>query len=89
MATDLLFTDILASLPEADRVGQLARMADEVHRLAPKQLVTVGMGEYQNLLVPGPDGRRVIDYSDLVSIHLYDAGAARRQAPRRRHGESR
>ncbi|HEX5688785.1 MAG TPA: cellulase family glycosylhydrolase, partial [Roseiflexaceae bacterium] len=56
----------------------LGRMADEVHRLAPKQLVTVGMGEYQNLLLPGPDGRRVIDYSDFVSIHLYDAGAARR-----------
>jgi hypothetical protein len=56
----------------------LARMADEVHRLAPKQLVTVGMGDYQNLLLPGPDGRRVVDYSDLVSIHLYDAGAARR-----------
>jgi hypothetical protein len=56
----------------------LARMADEVHRLAPNQLVTVGMGEYQNLLLPGPDGRRVVDYSDLISIHLYDAGAARR-----------
>jgi hypothetical protein len=54
----------------------LGRMADEVHRIDPNHLVTVGMGEYQNLLVPGPDGRRVIDYSDLVSVHLYDAGAA-------------
>jgi hypothetical protein len=54
----------------------LGRMADEVHRIAPNQLVTVGMGNYQNLLVPGPDGRRVIDYSDIVSVHMYDAGAA-------------
>src|SRR5258706_2399480 len=53
-------------------------MADEVHRIAPNQLVTVGMGGYESLLVPGPDGRRVIDYSDLVSVHIYDAGAALR-----------
>jgi hypothetical protein len=56
----------------------LGRVADEVHRLAPNQLVTVGMGNYENLWLPGPDGRRVIDYSDVVSVHLYDAGAAER-----------
>jgi hypothetical protein len=54
----------------------LGRMADEVHRLAPNQLVTVGMSQYQNLWAPGPDGRRVIDFSDIVSVHLYDAGDA-------------
>jgi Cellulase (glycosyl hydrolase family 5) len=56
----------------------LSRMADEVHRIAPNHLVTVGMGDYASLLVPGPDGRRVIDYSDIVSVHIYDAGAALR-----------
>jgi hypothetical protein len=56
----------------------LGRMADEVHRLAPEQLVTVGMGNYENLWLPGPDGRRAIDYSDVVSVHFYDAGAVER-----------
>jgi hypothetical protein len=54
----------------------LGRLADEIHRIAPNHLVTVGMGNYENLLVPGPDGRRAIDYSDLVSVHFYDAGVA-------------
>jgi len=52
----------------------LGRMADEVHTLAPNQLVTVGMGRASSLWLPGPDGRRVIDYSDVVSMHTYDAG---------------
>ncbi len=52
----------------------LGRMADEVHALAPRQLVTVGMGRASSLWLPGPDGRRVIDYSDVVSMHTYDAG---------------
>jgi hypothetical protein len=52
----------------------LGRMADELHTLAPRQLVTVGMGKAPNLWLPGPDGRRVIDYSDVVSMHTYDAG---------------
>jgi hypothetical protein len=57
----------------------LGRRADEVHKLAPKQLVTVGMGLHPNLLIPGPDGRRVIDYSDFVSTHAYDAATIGRQ----------
>jgi hypothetical protein len=57
----------------------LGRMADELHRLAPNHLVTVGMGYYQNLLLPGPDGRRVIDYSDLISLHNYNAADTTRQ----------
>ena len=52
----------------------LGRMADEVHSLAPRQMVTVGMGRASSLWLPGPDGRRVIDYSDVVSMHTYDAG---------------
>ncbi len=57
----------------------LGRMADEVHRLAPHHLVTVGMGRYDNLWQPGPDGRRVIDYSDFISIHIYNSADAVRQ----------
>ncbi|HET9221687.1 MAG TPA: cellulase family glycosylhydrolase, partial [Roseiflexaceae bacterium] len=53
----------------------LGRMADEIHALAPRQLVTVGMGQAPNLWLPGPDGRRVVDYSDVVSMHTYDAGS--------------
>jgi hypothetical protein len=57
----------------------LGRMADEIHRIAPNHLVTVGMGQYHNLWRPGPDGRRVIDYSDIVSVHIYNPPDAERQ----------
>ena len=63
----------------ASVLSWLGRMADEVHRITPNQLVTVGMGQYNNLWLPGPDGRRVIDYSDMVSVHIYNAGDAARQ----------
>ncbi len=57
----------------------LSNIADEVHRLAPNHLVTVGMGQYDNLWQPGPDGRRVVDYSDVISVHIYNAPDAQRQ----------
>lgn len=57
----------------------LGRMADEARRIAPGHLITVGMGQYYNLWQPGPDGRRVVDYSDVVSIHIYNAADAARQ----------
>ncbi|NJO06092.1 MAG: cellulase family glycosylhydrolase [Chloroflexaceae bacterium] len=57
----------------------LSRMASHVKRIAPNHLVTVGMGQYDNLWQPGPDGQRVIDYSDVVSIHMYNAADAARQ----------
>jgi hypothetical protein len=64
----------------------LGRMADEVKRIAPNHLVTVGMGQYQNLYQPGPDGRRVIDYSDVISWHNYNAADTARQLDEiRRH----
>ncbi|HMQ32205.1 MAG TPA: cellulase family glycosylhydrolase [Chloroflexaceae bacterium] len=67
-------------------LGWLGRMADEVHRIAPNHMVTVGMGQYENLYQPGPDGRRVVDYSDLVSVHIYNAADAARQLDElRRH----
>ncbi|NJP05083.1 MAG: cellulase family glycosylhydrolase [Chloroflexaceae bacterium] len=57
----------------------LGRMADEVHHLAPNHLVTVGMGQYDHLWQAGPDGRRVIDYSDVISVHNYNAEDTARQ----------
>ncbi|MBC8164040.1 MAG: cellulase family glycosylhydrolase [Roseiflexaceae bacterium] len=57
----------------------LGLLADEIHAVAPKQLVTVGMGQAENLWLPGPDGRSALDYSDFVSVHVYDAGAAVQQ----------
>jgi hypothetical protein len=57
----------------------LGRMADYVHQLDPNHLVTVGMGQYDHLWQAGPDGRRPIDYSDMVSIHSYNAGDLGRQ----------
>jgi hypothetical protein len=57
----------------------LGDIAAEVRALDPNHLITVGMGQYDNLWQPGPDGRRVIDYSDLVSVHIYNAADAVRQ----------
>lgn len=57
----------------------LGRMADVIHTIDPDHMVTVGMANYQNLFIPGPDGRRVIDYSDVVSVHIYNAADAARQ----------
>lgn len=57
----------------------LGAMADEIKRVAPYHLVTVGMAHYDNVWQAGPDGRRVIDYSDIVSVHIYNAADAARQ----------
>ncbi|NJL35146.1 MAG: cellulase family glycosylhydrolase, partial [Chloroflexaceae bacterium] len=65
---------------QAQQVLQwLGLIADEIKRIAPYHLVTVGMGKYDNLWQPGPDGRTVIDYSDVVSVHIYNAADAARQ----------
>lgn len=64
---------------QAEVLNWLGRMADEIHRVAPRQLVTVGMGQTQNLWQLGSDGRRPIDYSDVVSAHVYDPGPAATQ----------
>ncbi len=57
----------------------LGRMADKIHSIDPYHPVTVGMAHYNNLWIPGPDGRRVIDYSDVVSVHIYNSADAARQ----------
>jgi hypothetical protein len=65
---------------KASRVlAWLSNIAREVKRLAPHHLVTVGMGQYDNLWQPGPDGQRVIDYSDFISVHIYNAPDTARQ----------
>jgi hypothetical protein len=57
----------------------LGRMADVLHEMDTDHLVTVGMANYQNLFKAGPDGRNVLDYSDVVSVHIYNAADAARQ----------
>ena len=57
----------------------LGRMADAVHALDRNHPVTVGMGLHPNVWLAGPDGRRVIDYSDVVSVHNYAAATAAQQ----------
>ncbi len=63
----------------ADVLSWLGRMADAVHALDQNHLVTVGMGLHPNVWLPGPDGRRVIDYSDVVSVHNYASDTAIQQ----------
>jgi hypothetical protein len=55
------------------------RMADLLHQIAPNHLVTVGVGQYETLWRPAPDGRRIIDYSDVISFHTYNAADTERQ----------
>ncbi len=57
----------------------LGRVADHVRSVDPNHLITVGMGQYQNFYQPGPDGRRVIDYVDFLSVHNYNAPDMERQ----------
>ncbi len=63
----------------AQTLDWLGRMADELHRLDRNHLVTVGMGSYETLYMPGPDGRTVLDYSDIISLHNYNADDLARQ----------
>ncbi|MBC8076391.1 MAG: cellulase family glycosylhydrolase, partial [Chloroflexales bacterium] len=55
------------------------RMADLLHEIAPNHLVTVGVGHYETLWRAGPDGRRMLDYSDVISFHTYNAADTERQ----------
>jgi len=65
-------------------VGWMGRMAAEIRRLDPNHLITVGMGQYDNLFVadatgapplgqPAP-GLTAADISDFLSFHSYNAG---------------
>lgn len=57
----------------------LGRMADLLHEVAPRQLVTVGVANYDSVWRVGPDGRRILDYSDVISFHSYNAADVERQ----------
>ena len=65
-------------------IDWISRMADEIRRLDPNHLVTVGMGQFDNLFVADAsgapelgkkaNGRTVADISDFLSFHSYNAG---------------
>ena len=68
----------------AQFIDWMSRMADEIRRLDPNHLVTVGMGQFDNLFVADAsgapelgkkaNGRTVADISDFLSFHSYNAG---------------
>ncbi len=53
----------------------LLRVGAELHRLAPHQLVTVGVAHAAALWQADPQGRTLLDVSDFAAFHSYDAGA--------------
>jgi hypothetical protein len=55
----------------------LLRVGAEVHRLAPRQLVTVGVAHVESLWQADQQGRTLLDVVDFASFHSYDAGAIR------------
>ena len=54
-------------------VSWVTATADELRRLDPRHPITVGVGRAATLWQPGRDGRTLLDVSDLVSVHGYDA----------------
>ncbi|MBA3945830.1 MAG: cellulase family glycosylhydrolase [Herpetosiphonaceae bacterium] len=54
-------------------VSWVTSVADVLHALDPRHPVTVGAGSAAALLKPGRDGRTMLDVSDIVSVHNYDA----------------
>lgn len=46
-----------------------------IKALDPNHPITVGVGSVNNLWKPGPGGLTLLDSSDFVSFHSYDAGA--------------
>lgn len=58
---------------QAEAVDWLGRMADAVHALDDRHPVTVGVGNYESLWHTAPSGRTIESFSDIVSVHNYDA----------------
>ncbi len=58
--------------------GQVIAWAQQtaalIKALDPRHPITVGVGNYANLWQPGPGGVTLLDLSDFVSFHSYDAG---------------
>jgi hypothetical protein len=59
----------------AAAIDWLLRVSAELHQLAPRQLVTVGVAHAAALWQADPQGRTLLDGSDFVSFHSYDGGA--------------
>ncbi|HMA37475.1 MAG TPA: cellulase family glycosylhydrolase, partial [Chloroflexia bacterium] len=59
----------------AAAIDWLLRVAAELHRRAPQQLVTVGVAHAASLWQADPQGRTLLDASDFASFHSYDAAA--------------
>jgi hypothetical protein len=57
-------------------IGHMARALREIDR---NHMLTIGVARYETLWDAARDGTRLIDMVDLVSFHLYDAGALRTQ----------
>ncbi|MGI8589007.1 MAG: cellulase family glycosylhydrolase [Chloroflexia bacterium] len=60
---------------QAEAIDWLLRVGAEMHRLAPHQLITVGVAHAASLWQAGPQGRTLLDVSDFAAFHSYDAGA--------------
>ncbi|GAC1552634.1 MAG: hypothetical protein NVS2B7_28580 [Herpetosiphon sp.] len=54
-------------------VQWVTSLADALHAMDQRHPVTVGAGREETLELAGPDGRSMLDVSDLVSVHGYDA----------------
>jgi Cellulase (glycosyl hydrolase family 5) len=59
---------------QSDYIDWLRRMAVRVRQLDPRHPVTVGVGDYRSLWYEADNGDTILDISDFVSFHCYDAG---------------
>jgi endo-1,4-beta-mannosidase len=50
-------------------------MAIHVRQIDPRHPLTVGIGDYRNLWHGAENGDTILDISDFISLHCYDAGA--------------
>ena len=58
-----------------DFIDWLRRMAVHVRQIDPTHPITVGVGDYRTLWYEADNGDTILDISDFVSFHCYDAGA--------------
>ena len=59
----------------SDYVEWLRRMAIHVRQLDPRHPLTIGIGDHRNLWYEAENGDTILDISDFISFHCYDAGA--------------
>ena len=68
------YTTWTAGSPERV-IGWAQQTAATIKALDRRHPITVGVGNVANLWRPGPGGVTLLDISDIVSFHSYDAGA--------------